>query len=130
MYQRHMFFLGICSLMVSLALPGVGVAAQSNEKKVPPNFATMTDEEIANFSKRSFALTDRNKDGVIDLNEAPTAKYTKTRGGIVIETAKGKDVWIRDFDGNGDGNVILSEYHEKLKELAYAKRNPSNVPLH
>jgi Ca2+-binding EF-hand superfamily protein len=90
----------------------------------------MTDEEIENFSKRSFALTDRNKDGVIDLNESPTSKYTKTRDGIVTETGYGKDVWMRSFDANGDGNVILSEYHEKLKELAYAKRNPSNVPLH
>lgn len=71
--------------------------------------------ELERELRNSFDLTDRNRDGRIDLGEAPIAErgQTNANGERVAEEA-GNTLWIRLMDTDGDVAVDWQEMRTYL----------------
>lgn len=74
------------------------------------HFVSKDPAELERQVRNSFDLTDRNRDGYIDLSEAPIAERGRQNAnGDRIADEAGNGLWIRTMDRDGDGRVDWSE---------------------
>ncbi|MFT4254672.1 MAG: EF-hand domain-containing protein [Caulobacter sp.] len=95
-----------------------GVSLKPSAQNTRRDLTHMNDVQLLEFAKTSFLMTDRNKDGVIELDEAPKARVTNKKNGEVVNTETSPELWITRFDEDKDNKVSWDEYYAKVKFLA------------
>lgn len=104
------------------ALNSNGFSLKPQSKQARRDLSMMSDKQLLDFSKTSFVMTDRNRDGFIELAEAPKARITSKKNGATVKTDSGSSVWMERFDQNKDAKVSWDEYYGKVKFLAKSGR--------
>ncbi len=102
----------------ALASMDKGITLKPLAKDRRRDLTHMSDAQVLEFAKTSFVMTDRNKDGFIELEEAPKARVTSKKNGEIVNSETGHEVWLARFDQNKDAKVSWDEYYSKVKFLS------------
>jgi hypothetical protein len=89
------------------------------DPSIPPPPA-MSSEEAVMRASRSFDLMDINRDGFVDIEEAPNARLTRPSGEVA---RSGPAYWIELHDSDTDGRVSREEFITKMAPILWAGRS-------
>lgn len=106
----------LCLLATGTADPDTSSQRASREVIGSSTYFVSQDPvELERQVRRSFALTDKDQNGFIDVSEAPIAERGRSgaNGDRIAEEAS-SGLWIRTMDQNSDERVEWSEMRDYL----------------
>ncbi len=91
-----------------------GTPAFAGEKH---DLRDMNSSDLKSNAERNFRHLDRNRDGFVDVKEAPVAKRKRMREGKLVMSDSGRALWIQRRDKNADGRVDSAEFEAAFNEM-------------